>query len=368
MSCLDKLKEKLKKDKIDGFLITHEINIRYVTGFTGSESVLLITADNDYLFTDFRYVEQAQQDIAWVRIVERKVSLIKTICEKLRRLNVKKLYVESSYLTFYQYDEIKRNIKGIHIIPTRGIVEKYRKLKTPEEIKKIQIAINIAESAYQSIRNKIRAGVSEKYLADILEFEIRKHGAEKSSFEIICATGSRASLPHAHTTDRKIQEKDVILLDWGACYQFYNSDLTRICFIDRISQNFKKIYQIVLDAQNFAIDSIRPGRIAKEVDYAARNCIEKKGFGKFFGHGLGHGIGLEVHESPSINKRSSEILEEGMVFTIEPGIYISGWGGIRIEDIVLVTSEGCNVLTNVQKKLSEIVIIEKKNYNALKTS
>ena len=278
------------------------------------------------------------------------------MCDKLKRLNIKRLYVESLYLTFNQYNEIKSKIKGIRIIPTRGVVEKYRKRKTIEEIGKIRTAIRIAEKAYLNLIKKIRVGVSEKNLSDILEYEIRKQGGERSSFEIICATGSRASLPHAHTTDKKTQAKDVILIDWGASFQFYNSDLTRISFIDRISQKFKKIYRIVLDAQSYAIDSIKPGVLARDVDHAARSYIEKKGFGKYFGHGVGHGIGLEVHENPFINKRSEEVLEEDMVFTVEPGIYVPGVGGIRIEDMLLVTYDGCDVLTNVPKNLTEIVV------------
>lgn len=355
MHFLNELKEKLKKDNIDGFLITSEVNVRYITNFTGSESILLITPDNAYLFTDFRYIEQAQRDVPWIRIVERKVSLIKTICSKLKRLHVKKLYVESFYLTFHDYHEIKKNIKGIRVIPTQGIIEKYRKRKTAEELEKIQTAVDIAEQAFESIIGKIRIGITEKDLADTLEFEIRNQGGEKSSFEIICATGPRSSQPHARVTERKIQEKDIILIDWGARFQFYNSDLTRVIYKDRISGKFRKIYQIVLDAQRFAIDSIRPGQVAKDIDYAARSYIERKGFGKCFGHGLGHGIGLEVHEGPTINKRSGEILEDGMVFTIEPGIYIQGWGGVRIEDIVLVTQDGCNVLSHMPKINGSII-------------
>ncbi len=355
MNCLSKLKEKLKKDKVEGFLITNEVNIRYVTNFTGSESILLITTDSDYLFTDFRYREQAQQDIPEIRIVEKKVSLIKTICGKLKRLNVTKLYVESLFLTVDQYGEIKNNVPGIDLIATKGIVEKYRKRKTQEEIKKIRTAIDIAERAYYGVRKKIAMCVSEKDVADLLEFEIRRKGGEKSSFETICAAGHRASQPHARTTTGVIQGKESILIDWGARFQFYNSDLTRVSCIDRISTEFKRVYQIVLDAQSFAIDSVKPGRMARDVDSAARNYIEKKGYGKCFGHGVGHGIGLEVHEGPMINKRSKEILEEGMVFTIEPGIYIQGWGGIRIEDMVLVTSGGCAVLSRVPKKLTELV-------------
>ncbi|GAN34130.1 MAG: aminopeptidase P family protein [Candidatus Brocadia sp. AMX2] len=356
MHCLSKLKEELKGEKVDGFLVTNEVNVRYVTNFTGSESILLITPDHDYLFTDFRYVEQARLDIPWIKIVERKVSLIKTICGKLKRLNIKSLYVESLHLTLDQYNEIISNVKGIQIIPTKGIIEKYRKCKTREELEKIRTAIDIAERAYYSILEEIKIGVSEKRIADLLEFEIRNCGGGKGSFETICATGPRASQPHARTSDREIQERDAILIDWGVSFQFYNSDLTRIRFMDKISAEFKKIYQIVLDAQHFAIDSVRPGQMAKDIDGAARNYIKKKGFGKCFGHGVGHGIGLEVHEGPTINSRSKEILEEDMIFTIEPGIYIPGWGGVRIEDMVLVTSDGCDVLSRVPKKLTEIVI------------
>ncbi|MDQ1273860.1 MAG: Xaa-Pro dipeptidase [Planctomycetota bacterium] len=356
MRRLEKLKKKLKEEDVGGFLITNETNVRYITNFTGSESVLLITPDSDYLFTDFRYVEQAQQDIPWIKIAEKKISLIKTICGKIRRLNIKKLYIESLYLTFDQYDEITKNTKGIHIVPTKGIIEEYRKRKTPEELEKIRTAVDIAEKAYYGIRKKILAGVSEKKLADFLEFEIRKQGGEKSSFEIICAAGPRASQPHARATTRAIHKKDAILIDWGASFRFYNSDLTRISFVDKIPTEFKKIYQIVLDAQRFAIDSVRQGKMAKEVDYAARSYIAKKGFSKCFGHGVGHGIGLEIHEGPTINRRSKEILEENMVFTIEPGIYIPGWGGVRIEDMVLVSSGGCSVLSTVPKEFKDIVI------------
>lgn len=356
MRCLEKLKKKLKEEEVGGLLITNETNVHYITNFTGSESVLLITPERDYLFTDFRYVEQAQQDIPWIMIVEKKVSLIKTICGKLKRLKIKKLYIESLYLTFDQYDEIRRNTNEIHIVPTKGIIEEYRKRKTSEELEKIRTAIDIAERAYYRIRKKILTGVSEKKIADFLEFEIRNQGGERSSFEIICAAGPRASQPHARATTRSIHKKDTILIDWGACFRFYNSDLTRISFVDKISTEFKKIYQIVLDAQRFAIDRVRPGRMAKEIDSAARNYIVKKGFSKCFGHGVGHGIGLEVHEGPIINRRSKEILEENMVFTIEPGIYIPGWGGVRIEDMVLVSSSGCSVLSNIPKEFKDIVI------------
>ncbi|MBV6519448.1 MAG: hypothetical protein DCC43_12965 [Candidatus Brocadia sp.] len=354
MNCLKKIKQTLTEEHVDGFLVTNAVNIHYITKFTGSESILLITRERDYLFTDFRYVEQAQKDIPWITVVEKKVSLERTISAKLKRLKIKKLSIEALFLTVHQYHEILGSYGGIHLIPTKGIVEEYRKRKTDQELEKIRTAISIAEKAYNRVEKKIGVGLSEKKIADILELEIRNHGGERSAFEIICATGQRASLPHAHPTERIIGEKEAILIDWGACFQFYNSDLTRVRFIDKISPDYKKIYQIVLDAQGFAIDSIKPGRKAKEIDSAARSYIEKKGFAKCFGHGLGHGIGLEVHEGPVINSRSKEVLEENMVFTVEPGIYIPGWGGIRIEDMVLVTPSGCEVLSRIPKRLEEI--------------
>lgn len=354
MDCLKEIKQTLTEENIGGFLITNAVNIHYITNFTGSESILLITPDRDYLFTDFRYIEQAQQDIPWIKVVEKKVSLERTICGKLKRLKIKKLYIESLHLTVHQYHEIIVGNSGIHLIPTKGIVEKYRKYKTDQELERLRTAISIAENAYGGVRKKIQAGFSEKRIADFLEYEIRNRGGQRSSFEIICAAGKRASLPHARATERIIEGKEAVLVDWGASFQFYNSDLTRVCFIDKISPDYKKIYQIVLDAQGLAIDSIKPGRKAREVDGAARRYIEKKGFAKCFGHGLGHGIGLEVHEGPIINSRSKEILEENMVFTVEPGIYIPGWGGVRIEDMVLVTPSGCEVLSRAPKKLEEI--------------
>jgi len=356
MDCLSEIKDKLKKDRVGAFLVTNELNVRYITNFSGSESMVLITPEKEYFFTDFRYVEQARQDNSKMKIVERKTSLINTICIKLKQLKIKKLYVESLYFSLGQYYEIKNKINKIHIIPAKGIVEKYRKQKTAEELNKIMSAIKIAERAYLNIQKKIRHGVTEKNLADLLEFEVRKGGGDKSSFEIICAAGEHAAQPHARATARKLKKNESVLIDWGCCFQFYNSDLTRLKTIDKISPKLRKIYQIVLDAQSFAIEKIKPGIQAKKVDTAARDYIKKKGFEKYFGHGLGHGIGLGVHEAPFLNRKSTEILKEGMVFTVEPGIYVPGWGGIRIEDMVLVTCSGFDILSTLPNNLSEIGI------------
>lgn len=351
---LGEIKKKLEEDGVDGFLVTNEINIRYITNFTGSDSVLLITPGSDYLFTDSRYVEQAHQDNPEIKIVERKISLTNSICGKIKQLKIKKLLVESLYISIDQFNEIKQRINNICMLTAKGIVENYRKQKTKDELEKIQKAIGIAEKAYTNVQSKIKYGITEKDIADILEYELRKQGAEKSSFDIICAVGKHASKPHARPSTTRIQRGDTVLIDWGSRFQDYNSDLTRLKTMDRISPKFRKIYQIVLDAQYLAIGSIRPGVMAKKIDAVARGYIEKKGFGKYFGHGLGHGVGLEVHEAPFINKKSNEILKEGMVFTVEPGIYIPQWGGVRIEDLVLVTSTGCEVLSKLPKKLSDI--------------
>ncbi|MCF6150613.1 MAG: aminopeptidase P family protein [Candidatus Kuenenia sp.] len=356
MDNLGEIKKNLEREGAEGFLVTNEINIRYISGFTGSDSVLLLTPGNDYLFTDFRYVEQAQQDNPKIKIVEKKTSLLNSICEKIKKLKIKKLLVESFYISIDQFNEIKQKVNNIHMIATKGIIENYRKQKTKDELKKIQKAIEIAEKAYASIQNKIKYGVTEKDIADILEYELRILGAEKSSFDIICAVGKHASKPHAHPATTRVQRGDTVLIDWGSRFQYYNSDLTRLKTMDKISSKFRKIYQIVLDAQSLAIDCIRPGIKAKKIDAVARNYIKKKGFGEFFGHGLGHGIGQEVHEGPYINKKNNEILKEGMVFTVEPGIYIPEWGGVRIEDLVLVTQTGCEVLSKLPKKLSDINI------------
>lgn len=348
---LDTARGKLHKSKLDGILITNRANVLYLSGFSGSDGVLLLTNKRTYLITDFRYIEQAEKESPHVSIVEHKMALMNAVVSKVSRLKIKRLGIESKSINLDQFNELREKSGGVKLIPTKDFAEELREVKDVNEVKKITNAIKIAEKAFGKTVKLIRPGISEKDLADMLDFRMRKYGAQKSAFDTIVAAGSKSSLPHAKPNQEKVLHGDKVLFDWGAQADFYNSDLTRVVFTAKIARQTKKLFQIVLDAQRFAIERIKSGVAAREVDRMARSYIEKRGFGKQFGHGLGHGIGLEVHESPAINRRNKKPLKAGMVITIEPGIYIPGWGGIRIEDMVLVTEDGCRVLSHFPKQI-----------------
>lgn len=348
---LDTIRGKLHENKLDGILITNRANVLYLSGFSGSDGVLLLSDKRNYLITDFRYVEQAAKESPNVSIVEHKTALINGVVSKAKRFKIKRLGIESRSINLDQFNELKERAGGVRLIPTKGFVEELREVKDADEVKKIAKAIKVAEAAFGTVVELIRPSMSEKALADLLDFRMRKCGAQKNAFDTIVATGSKSSLPHAKPAQEKVIHSDKVLFDWGAQVGFYNSDLTRMVFTAKIKRQTKKVFQIVLDAQRFAIEKIKSGVVARDVDRAARSYIEKRGFGEQFGHGLGHGVGLEVHESPAINRRSKKPLKAGMVITIEPGIYIPQWGGIRIEDMVLVTEDGCRVLSRFPKQI-----------------
>jgi Xaa-Pro aminopeptidase len=245
----------------------------------------------------------------------------------------------------------------VNITATSGLVENLRLIKDKYEIARIRAAVLQAENAFAALRSKLRPEMTEKEAADELEHQFRLFGAKDAAFPTIVAVGPRAALPHATPSSRRrIGEADFVLIDWGANEGLYRSDLTRVLVTGRISPKFERIYQVVLAAQNQAIAAIRPGVVAHNVDNVARSMIAKAGFGRQFRHGLGHGLGLFVHESPRLAVKNQTVLKPGMVVTVEPGIYLPGWGGIRIEDDVLVTRTGHEVLTHVPKRLEDVVI------------
>lgn len=317
---------------------------------------MLITNEREILVTDFRYLEQVQDECGGMELVERKRNLIKTLSNLIKRLKLHALGFEADALTFSQYSELKTTLGRKKIVATRRIVERMREIKDAEELKKIRKTLEIAETAFQSFKKDVRLGSTEKQLANSLESALKEEGADDPSFKTIVAAGERSSLPHAPLTEKKIGQNDMVLIDWGASWQAYNSDLTRVLFLNRISAQARKVYKTVLDAQKRAIDRIKGGISAREVDLAARSYIDKRGYSGNFGHGLGHGIGLEVHESPRLNRTNRRLLKKGMVITVEPGIYISHWGGVRIEDMVLVKEDGCEVLSHTSKGLDEAVV------------
>jgi len=347
---LEKIREAIAAEGLDGLLVTQPENRRYLSGFTGSAGVLLITADAAIIATDFRYYEQVERECPLFTLAKIKDKFTTLLPELLAETGVKKLGFESEHLTVAQYEEWQKAAEGVEWVPTKGMVEKLRMVKEPGELEAIRKAVALADEAFAHICEFIRPGMTEKEVAWELEAYMRQRGAEKLAFDIIVASGPNGALPHARASDRVIQEGEPIVMDLGCVVNGYCSDLTRTVVLGEPSERFQEIYGIVLKAQEEAERRIKAGMSGKEADALARQVIEEAGYGENFGHGLGHGVGLAVHEKPTANKLSEDILEAGAVITVEPGIYIPGWGGVRIEDMVVVREDGVEVLTKASKK------------------
>jgi len=341
---VSKLKRLLKRHKLDALLISRPSNIYYISGFTGSDSYSLITSGQNYIITDFRYREQAHKEAKGFEVITKPVGLLRKATNLLKSLSLKKTGFESDHLTVRESQVIASALKK-KLLPTSQLIEKLRIVKEPEEIEAIKESASIARNVLKIIIKEIKPGCREKDIAAKADFLLRKKGADRPAFETIVASGPNASMPHARPRTRRIRPSEPIIIDFGANFRGYNSDLTRTHFVGRIEKHFKLIHSIVADAQSKAIDRVTPGKRISEIDKIARDYITKKGFGSYFGHATGHGIGIDIHEWPDINSRNHAILREGMVFSVEPGIYIPGQGGIRIEDMVLVTKKGHRVLT-----------------------
>ncbi len=348
---LEKLRRALREEGPDAILITRPENERYLSGFTGGEGALVITQQEALLLTDFRYYEQVAEEAPDFELVkvEDKVSLV--LKRLLKAREVKTLGFESTHLPFAQYQEWKRKTRGIKWVPTKEVVETIRMVKDEGELAKIRKAISIADDACDHIRSFIELGMSEKQVAWELELFMRTHGAEAIAFNFIVACGPNGAKPHAVPQNRQIQEGEPIVLDMGARTDGYNSDLTRSICLGEPDKKAQEVYDIVLRAQLAAEEQARAGMTGQELDAIARNIIAEAGYKEQFGHGLGHGVGLAVHEKPGVSLRSTDTLKPGAVFTIEPGIYLPGWGGIRIEDMVLCKEDGVEVLSKARKNL-----------------
>ncbi len=350
-----RLKLELARQGSDAMLVSKWANIHYLSGFTGDDSFLLVTTKGDYLLTDFRYMEQAEQECPGVKSLRRrKRSLTRLAADRALALKVKTLSFEAASLSYQQYRDLRKRSGSLKLKSAKLVVEKLRAVKDSFEMELIQSAVKSAEKAMTDTRMHIRPGITEEELADELEFRLRGLGAS-ASFDIIVAFAQRASLPHARPTGRKLKPGEPVLIDWGARCSWYNSDLTRVFFTGKVPKLLRRIYKVVGEAQLAALGVARAGVRVGLLDRKARAVISKAGFGRRFGHGLGHGVGLEVHEAPTVRSQNKELLEVGMVFTVEPGIYISGAGGVRIEDLVAVGQTGVEVLTSFPKKLDEMV-------------
>lgn len=350
MEKLSKLRSALEEHQIDALLITSGHNRRYITDFTGTAGVAIVSKDQAVFITDFRYTEQAAKQIQNFEIVQHTKTMLEEVSVQLEKMNVKKVGFEKDDMSYAMYESYKKAV-NTELVPVSGLIEKIRLIKTPQEITIIKAAADIAEAAFEHILTFIAPGKTELEVSNELEFFMRKQGATSSSFDIIVASGLRSALPHGVATDKVIEKGDFVTLDFGALYNGYVSDVTRTVAVGEPSEKLKEIYQVVLDAQLLSLEKIKPGMTGIEADAIARDYIKFKGYGEAFGHSLGHGIGLEVHEGPGLSFRSETVLEEGMVITIEPGIYLPGIGGVRIEDDAVVTATGLEKLTHSTKEL-----------------
>jgi Xaa-Pro aminopeptidase len=341
----------LTEEGLDALMISNPVNVTYLTGFGGDSSYLIVGATHTLLVSDSRFTVQIQEECPGLDVHIRPPSqtLPQAVAEVLGKLGVRTVGFESAHLTVADLEVLGGLVPAVSWKGARDRVESLRVVKDPSEVEQIREAIAIAERAFTMFVAMLRAEDSEKELCDNLEYYVRRAGGRCTSFPSIVAVGDRAALPHAPPTGRRVAEADLLLVDWGASGRFYQSDLTRVLATRTISPKLENVYRVVLGAQARAIAAIRPGIAAQAVDAVARGVIEEAGFGQYFGHGLGHGIGLEIHEAPAVRQNSPVPLQAGMVVTVEPGIYLPGWGGVRIEDDVLVTPDGGEVLTHVAK-------------------
>jgi len=345
-----KLSKILRDKKIDSVLFFSRENIRYLCGFTGSTGFFLYRGKSSVFFTDSRYIEQAQKEVEGAKISHANSGIL-DVCKFLNADGKRSTGIESMGITYDNFMLLKRNLHRKKLIPLINELADLRAIKEGEEIQKIKKATRIAERALESILKLIKIGITERELAIELEYYMKLNGSEELPFGPIILFGQNSSLPHGRPANRRLKKGDFILIDFGARWNGYCSDETVTYIFEKVNPEQVRVYNAVNDARRFAIDSVRPGIRASDVDIVARKHLERKGLARYFSHGLGHGLGLAVHESPRISNNSHTVLEPGMVITIEPGVYIPGWGGVRLEDMVVVTENGAKIITELSKEL-----------------
>jgi Xaa-Pro aminopeptidase len=350
---INKLRQKIAEKGIEALLVSQPDNLYYLSGCEGLEGYLLITANEALLVTDFRYIEQAQRQSPDCEIFRIQGKMAEWFPKLFASLKIVHLGFESSHLSFASYEQIMgivKNIKlSIDLVPVNGLIESLRMVKDPEEIELIIQAEKISDAVLDHVQKILHAGMTEKALAWEIEKFMRDKGSQSVPFDLIVAAGPNSALPHARPSERPIQAGEPVVIDFGARSGYYGSDLTRTLCIGTPDDTYRKIYNTVLNAQLGAISGIRAGMTGGEADAIARNIIAQAGYEDDFGHSLGHGIGLVTHENPRLGPGSTDVLTESMVFTIEPGIYISGWGGVRIEDDVVIENGQLRVISSAHK-------------------
>jgi Xaa-Pro aminopeptidase len=353
-SKLDRLREKMQEQGLDAFLVSSSENRRYMSGFSGSAGYLLITDKDAVLATDFRYTEQAGNQAPGYRI-DRITGALSWFPKLTAEFGVKKIGFESNDMTVATHTALAKaaaeeeGSNHPELVATSNVIDRLRAHKEPDEIKLLIEAVRISDEALDEIAAKITPGMTEAQIAWELEKAMRERGAEDIAFDTIVGAGPNGALPHHRADETVVKQGDAIVIDMGARYMGYNSDLTRTIFVGEPDEKFKKIYNIVLEAQLVAEDRVRVGMTGGQIDDISRDIIKEAGYGDNFGHSLGHGVGLAVHEYPRVGPRADDEIVDGMVFTIEPGIYLSGWGGVRIEDIVVMENGRARVLSRANK-------------------
>ncbi len=349
------LTSQLDELEVDAMLVTDEINVRYLSGFTGDSSFLLVLRDRSMLLSDGRYETQiAEQCPSLAAVIRPPGQLMPELLRSVMcDLGSMRIGIEACHVSVAALGQMTANCPDIQWIETSDVVERQRMIKDADEISTTRRAVQIAESCFESMVAELDSRWTERAIAHELESKMRALGAEGVSFPPIVAAGPAGALPHYHPGDTVLGDAATLLIDWGACYRGYASDLTRTLYRDHASDRFRRAYEVVLEAQLAAIEAIGPGVAAKDVDAAARGVLERAGLGEAFKHGLGHGTGLQIHEAPRMSSVSDETLASGMIITVEPGVYFEGDFGIRIEDDILVTDRGCEVLSSLPKGLDD---------------
>ncbi len=354
----DKLRSQLRKTKLESLLITNATNVGYLTGFTGDDSYLILSADRCVMLSDQRFTTQLEEECPDLDVEIRGPGkkMLDSIAAVLKKLKLTTVGFEASSMTVALHSALKAALAKCELVETTGWVEQLRMVKDRDEIDRTRRACQLARRAFEVVRATLTPEMTELQVAADLEYQARRFGGKCMSFPSIVAVGPRSALPHANPTAQRLGADDFVLIDWGVNEALYMSDLTRILVTGKILPKLRKVYGVVLKAQLAGIKAIRPGVTAEAVDQAARSVIAKAGYGKQFGHSLGHGVGLEIHEAPRLGAGRDLVLKPGMIVTVEPGIYLPGWGGVRIEDDVLVTRDGHEVLSSVPKDLDQCVV------------
>lgn len=351
MGNLNMLRESLDQIGIDGLLVTSDVNRRYLTGFTGTAGTVVITKTEAILLVDFRYVEQAQNQAKGFTIkVLEKATIFEEVANLTEKLKISKIGFEEKNITYYLLSKYQGKVKA-EMVPVSDVVEKLRMIKTKDEIQIIKTAAEMTDAAFAHILEFIRPGITELDVSNELEFQMRKLGATSSAYDTIVASGYRGALPHGVASTKVIEKGDMVTIDVGAYYKGYRADLTRTIAVGEPKEELKGIYTIVYDALSRALEGIKAGITGKQADAFTRDYITEKGYGDKYGHGSGHGIGLDIHEEIFMSPKCEQLLEPGMVLTVEPGIYLPGIGGVRIEDDIVITKSGNETITKSPKEL-----------------